>query len=118
LATVFFFEVSDQIIPEQTTEGLLSSRHRHVSSFVVWPLALCTMALDAQVGQEGVGKADQMQVCNCRPIRPILVLAEPQQLLTVLEELLDGMISNDKFCCTRWGTLPLSWWRRPLRLRR
>ena len=30
---------------------------------------------------------------------------------------LNGMITNDKFCCTRWGTLPLSWWRRPLRLR-
>lgn len=31
---------------------------------------------------------------------------------------LDGMISNDKFCCTRWGVLQLSWWRRPNRLRR
>jgi hypothetical protein len=30
----------------------------------------------------------------------------------------DGMISNDKFCCTRWGVLQLSWWRRPNRLRR
>ena len=27
------------------------------------------------------------------------------------------MITNDKFCCTRWGQLQLSWWRRPLRLR-
>jgi predicted ATPase len=31
--------------------------------------------------------------------------------------LLNGMITNDKFCCTRWGQLQLSWWRRPLRLR-
>ena len=31
--------------------------------------------------------------------------------------IVNGMITNDKFCCTRWGTLPLSWWRRPLRLR-
>jgi hypothetical protein len=30
---------------------------------------------------------------------------------------LDGMITNDKFCCTRWSQLQLSWWRRPLRLR-
>ena len=30
---------------------------------------------------------------------------------------LNGMITNDKFCCTRWGQLQLSWWRRPLRLR-
>jgi hypothetical protein len=28
------------------------------------------------------------------------------------DERLAGMISNDKFCCTRWGVLQLSWWRR------
>ena len=33
------------------------------------------------------------------------------------KRLLNGMITNDKFCCIRWGTLPRSWWRRPLRLR-
>jgi len=27
------------------------------------------------------------------------------------------MIANDKFCCTRWDRLQLSWWRRPKRLR-
>ena len=31
--------------------------------------------------------------------------------------LFNGMITNDKFCCTRRSTLHLSWWRRPLRLR-
>jgi hypothetical protein len=30
---------------------------------------------------------------------------------------LNGTITHDKFCCARWGTLQLSWWRRPLRLR-
>jgi len=30
---------------------------------------------------------------------------------------INGMITNDKFCLTRWGELSLSWWRRPLRLR-
>ena len=29
----------------------------------------------------------------------------------------NGMITNDKFCCTRWDILRLSWWRRPKRLR-
>jgi hypothetical protein len=29
----------------------------------------------------------------------------------------DGLITNDKFCFSRWGRLRLSWWRRPLRLR-
>jgi len=35
-----------------------------------------------------------------------------------LEALFNGLITNDKFCCTRWGTLHLSWWRRPRQLRR
>src|SRR2546425_954538 len=37
--------------------------------------------------------------------------------LPVLNKNLNGMITNDKFCCTRWSQLQLSWWRRPLRLR-
>ena len=35
----------------------------------------------------------------------------------IREEGLNGMVTNDKFCLTRWGTLQLSWWRRPLRMR-
>jgi hypothetical protein len=35
----------------------------------------------------------------------------------VRKEGFNGMITNDKFCLTRWGQLHLSWWRRPLRLR-
>src|SRR5262245_20698930 len=31
--------------------------------------------------------------------------------------LLDGVVTNDKFCWTRFGRLSLSFWRRPLRLR-
>ena len=38
-------------------------------------------------------------------------------LFGVTKVKLNGMITNDKFCCTRWGQLHLSWWRRPLRLR-
>jgi hypothetical protein len=54
------------------------------------PLALYTCTLHAQVGQEGRGKADQMQVSNCRPLGAILVLAEPQQQLGVLNPRLNG----------------------------
>jgi hypothetical protein len=43
---------------------------------------------------------------------------EAHRLLEVPQIGLNGMITNDKFCCTRWGVLPLSWWRRPKRLRR
>jgi hypothetical protein len=46
------------------------------------------------------------------------IFVETQVSLTVLIKRLNGTITNDKFCCTRWGVLPLSWWRRPQRLRR
>jgi hypothetical protein len=42
---------------------------------------------------------------------------EKQALFAEAEKVLNGMITNDKFCLTRWGALELSWWRRPLRLR-
>src|SRR3954451_4628424 len=34
-----------------------------------------------------------------------------------LVQLLDGLITNDKFCLSRLGRLTLSWWRYPLRRR-
>ena len=60
-------EIGYQTRPDQTTEGFLSGRDRHASSLVTCPFTLCTLALEAQVGQEGIGKTDQMQVCNCDP---------------------------------------------------
>ena len=46
-----------------------------------------------------------------------LAIAQASKLFGIAEEKLNGMITNDKFCCTRWSQLQLSWWRRPLRLR-
>jgi hypothetical protein len=46
--------------------------------------------------------------------------AGPGQAKGLLEEpegVLDGLITSDKFCWTRYGQLHLAWWRRPLRLR-
>jgi hypothetical protein len=40
------------------------------------------------------------------------------QLDSVIKQEFNGLITNDKFCLTRYGKLQLSWWRRPLRLRR
>jgi hypothetical protein len=37
--------------------------------------------------------------------------------LGVAESLFNGLITNDKFCLTRWRELNLTWRRRPLRLR-
>jgi hypothetical protein len=90
LLIALLLEAGNHVIPDQTPELILSRGGRAVSSLVVSPLALGTVALDAQVGQEGIGKTNQMQVCNCRPIRAILVLAEPQQLLRVFQPLLSG----------------------------
>jgi hypothetical protein len=44
-------------------------------------------------------------------------LAGAQDVAGVGEGLLDGLITNGKFCCVRWVRLSLSWWHRPLRLR-
>ena len=38
-------------------------------------------------------------------------------LLAELVILLDGLITNGKFCCVRRVRLSLTWWHRPLRLR-
>jgi hypothetical protein len=84
------FQIGHQVFPEQTPELLLSRSARQIGNLVMCSVALCTMALDAQVGQEGIGKADQMQVCNCRPVGAILVVTEPQQLLHVFQPLLNG----------------------------
>jgi hypothetical protein len=53
---------------------------------------------------------------NTRGLRGT-VGVEAQALLHKPEGMLNGMITNDKFCLTRRGALELSWWRRPLRLR-
>jgi hypothetical protein len=48
---------------------------------------------------------------------PALVLAQAVEGIAVANGDFNGIITNDKFCCTRWGKLLLSWWRRPQRLR-
>jgi hypothetical protein len=46
-----------------------------------------------------------------------LVFAQAGQALSGLEVLLDGLITNGKFCCVQRVRLSLTWWHRPLRLR-
>jgi len=36
----------------------------------------------------------------------------------IAEHFFNGLITNDKFCLTRRCQLELTWWRRPLRLRK
>ncbi len=46
-----------------------------------------------------------------------LAIRKAGELFGVAEDKLNGLITNDKFCLSRWVALKLSWWRRPLRLR-
>jgi hypothetical protein len=43
---------------------------------------------------------------------------QPENTFAFLDSGFDGLITNDKFCFSRWDALRLSWWRRPLRFRR
>jgi hypothetical protein len=47
-----------------------------------------------------------------------VIVVHPEFGFAFCKALLNGLITNDKFCCTRWDTLHLSWWRRPRHLRR
>lgn len=50
---------------------------------------------------------------------PVVDRADTQPRgLHAAEAGLTGTITSDKFCGPRWGPLPLSWWRRPRRVRR
>ena len=44
-------------------------------------------------------------------------MPEAKQCLQIPKAFRNGLITNDKFCLTRYGELQLSWWRRSLRLR-
>ncbi len=48
---------------------------------------------------------------------PALEVVQAQAGLQLAVVMLDGLITNDKFCCVRRVRLSLTWWRRPLRLR-
>jgi hypothetical protein len=47
----------------------------------------------------------------------VACFAGAEDVAGVGEGLLDGLITNGKFCCVRRVGLSLTWWRRPLRLR-
>ena len=69
-------------------------------------------------GEEGQGEHSQGGPAVPGVPAADLVFIQPCQSLAGLEILLDGLIANDKFCCVRRLRLSLTWWHRPLRLRR
>ena len=44
-------------------------------------------------------------------------MLEVKNPFLLLYACLNGLVTKDKFCLTRYLTYSLSWWRRPLRLR-
>jgi hypothetical protein len=51
-------------------------------------------------------------------LRPLEARQSPMEILLAKANAgLDGLVTNDKFCFSRWDILRLNWWRRPLRLR-
>src|SRR5258707_6529160 len=46
-----------------------------------------------------------------------LEVVQAQAVLELAVVVLDGLITNDKFCCVRRLRLGLTWWARPLRVR-
>ena len=63
------------------------------------------------------GEEDECDVTLHSLRHPTLAGAQPGQLLGVAEASLNGVITSDKFCWSRYGQLRLAWSRRPMRLR-
>jgi hypothetical protein len=69
-------------------------------------------------GQEPVGDRHQAHVMV--PARPgaAFEVVQAERALQLAIVLLDGLITNGKFCCVRHVRMDLTWWHQPLRLRR
>ena len=69
-------------------------------------------------GQKAVRDRDQGDVVvPAHPATP-LEMVQPKGPLQLPVILLDGLITNGKFCCVRHVRMDLTWWHQPLRLRR
>ena len=59
----------------------------------------------------------QGQECQMNGRLPFVAHREAAVAVEPRQRPLDGLITNDTFCFVRFAILPLSWWRRPLRMR-
>jgi hypothetical protein len=69
------------------------------------------------VPAEAERAVDEHLVAADREVGADLEVGPAELVLDLLVALLDGLITNGKFCCVRRLRLSLTWWRRPLRLR-
>ena len=92
--------------------------HRNADGFqCALPGLICRCSQHIEF-QQAIRAEDHVAMFSNGCFCSAVIVRETQLLLRIFIEDLDGMISNDKFGCTRWGVLQLSWWRRPNRLRR
>ena len=77
-----FNNILNLLIPDNLVHlgfELADRRHRqHILGIVF--MALCTLVIQANMGQAGIGTIDQGQVSNYRPVPPSTVIAQPQML--------------------------------------
>jgi len=69
-------------------------------------------------GEEAVGDRDQRDVVVPAQEAAAFEVIQAKGALELPVVLLDGLITNGRFCCLRRVQLDLTWWHRPLRLRR
>jgi hypothetical protein len=74
-------KLDDQVIRDETPIYVLSGGDRQISRLRMLRLALWTVMLYAQVGQEGIREAAQIQVDHCGPTAALLAVALPRQRL-------------------------------------
>jgi hypothetical protein len=80
------FQILRQVVPDDAARFVLQVGVGQADSEFSSDFAFCTVTHNGDVGQQGEGEADQMQVGNCGLIRAVLVLAQPQKLFAVLEK--------------------------------
>lgn len=97
-----FDNIPYSLPPNQLTHPGLELAHRRQSQHVLFLLlALCTLVLNGQVGQAGIGGVDQVQVSDHTLVPQYAVIAQPQLLLLVLDQHLNGpslqVVGHDGF---------------------
>src|SRR5258708_27966770 len=68
----------------------------------------------ADDGAERLGEDGEGDVAVPAGVGAALEVVQGEAVLELAVVVLDGLITNDKFCCTRRERLSLSWWRKPL----